>query len=295
MILSTATNKLRKKGFKRFFLAILSSLYQIPTIRSIIRLTIPKKEPAKWVFLVGCYNSGTTITNKILSFHPDIQASIFGREGVHYTSHLPKPDDLGWARMWIKCEDYMNIDPDDELRAEKVKKDWRILWRGKEVVFIEKSITNITRMKWFDRHFKNSYFIGMTRNGYCVTEGIVRRAQPTHAPANLEHQGLYPIEWGSKQWVNANQHLLDGRSSVKNYMEFSYEDFTDNPIPILEGLWKFLDLPSPDMTFDNGLLKINEQQISLKNMNQYSLDRLGEEDKDKVSQTIEPMMKELGY
>lgn len=295
MNLSKIINKLQEKGFKRAFLAILSRLYQKPIIRRIIRLFIPTKEPAKWLFLVGCYNSGTSITHKILSFHPDIQASILGREGVHYTSHLPKPDDLGWARMWIKCHDYMHIDEDDNLRAEQVKKDWRMLWQGKESVFIEKSITNITRMKWFDHHFKDSYFIGMTRNGFCVSEGIVRRAQPTHAPAILEHKGLYPIEWGAKQWVEANQSLLEGRTGVKNYMDFSYESFTANPIPILEEIWKFLNLTSPDMAFHDGILKINDKMINLINMNQVSLDRLREEDKEKISQTIDPMMKELGY
>ncbi len=295
MNLSRIVTKLREKGFKRFFLSILSSLYQKPVIRNITRLIAPPRKPEKWVFLVGCYNSGTTITQKILSLHPDIQASIFGREGVHYTSNLPKPDDLGWARMWIKCKDHMHIDEDDNFRAEQVKKDWRILWRGKEPIFIEKSITNITRMKWFDHHFKNSYFIGMTRNGYCVSEGIVRRAQPTHAPAIFEHQGPYPIEWGAMQWVEANQRLLDGRTDVKNYMEFSYESFTANPIPILEAIWKFLDLPSPEMTFSKGILKISDLSVSLKNMNDKSLANLGEEQKEKISPVIEPMMDKLGY
>ena len=295
MKLLTSIIKLRKIGIKRTSLAILSILYQKPFLRALVRLTVPAKEPEKWIFLVGCYNSGTTITHKILSLHPDIQASILGREGVHYTSHLPKPDDLGWHRMWIKCSDYMHINTDDKIRAEKVKKDWRLLWRGGNSTFIEKSITNITRMKWFERHFVNSYFIGMTRNGYCVSEGIVRRALPSHPPATLEHQGCYPIEWAANQWVEANKYLLDAKVQLEKYTQFSYEDFTENPIPILENIWTFLNLSSPEMFFENGILKINQHSVNLKNMNTKSLEKLDTNDKTRISVIIDPMMKKLGY
>jgi hypothetical protein len=195
--------------------------------------------------------------------------------------------------MWIKCNDYMCVDEEDNYRAEQVKKDWRMLWRGKETIFIEKSITNITRMKWLNNNFKNSYFIGMTRNGYCVSEGIVRRAQTTKPPATLEHQGQYPIEWGAKQWVEANQCLIDGRGAVDNYLGFSYEAFTADPIPILNEIWKYLDLPAPEMSFSKGILEVNNFTVKLKNMNNNSLSNLEEENINLISPIIDPMMDEL--
>ena len=62
---------------------------------------VPK--PQKWVFIVGCYNSGTTLLADLMGNHPDISA--LPVEGVRLSDVWPLPETYAWNRMWMKCID----------------------------------------------------------------------------------------------------------------------------------------------------------------------------------------------
>lgn len=47
----------------------------------------------KWVFIMGCNNSGTSLLHYILGSHPDIAS--LPREGQFLTAVLPQPDHYG--------------------------------------------------------------------------------------------------------------------------------------------------------------------------------------------------------
>ena len=55
-------------------------------------------QPDRWIFIIGCNNSGTTLLKSILTKHPLIAG--FTREGVYLTDRLPFPEQFGWPRMW---------------------------------------------------------------------------------------------------------------------------------------------------------------------------------------------------
>ena len=61
------------------------------------KLTGRSLAPDRWVFVVGCYNSGTTLLANLLEAHPAING--LAREGVELTDALRRPELAGWPRM----------------------------------------------------------------------------------------------------------------------------------------------------------------------------------------------------
>ena len=131
--------------------------------------------PAKWIFILGCYNSGTTLLDQILAQH--LQVSGLNDEGVMLTNKLPRPEDFGWRRMWVKCENEMGISGDKSRISAEIKRHWSHFYDGRKDAFLEKSISNTPRAVFFNDYFKPAYFIHIVRNGYAVVEGIKRKAK----------------------------------------------------------------------------------------------------------------------
>lgn len=249
--------------------------------------------PEKIVFLIGCYNSGTTITKDILGVHRDIRS--LPREGARLASELPRPEDLGWTRMWVGCRGHMNMPENDgDKVADAILRDWMPWWRGDGPVFLEKSITNVTRMKWLDRHFKNAYFIGVVRNGYCAIEGIRRRARPK-GQARAVVGDAYPLEMIAEQWVEANRQMLEGAEDVARYMQIDYETLVDDPVGTLTKIWEFLGIDIPDCSFADGTLRVNESRFPIASRNRESLSRLSASDMERINPIICEVQRHLGY
>ena len=272
----------------------LGNLYTYSAVRKLSAILIAIRKPKKWVFLIGCYNSGTTICRDILGAHPDISA--LPREGVRFTSHLPRPEDKGWNRMWICCPEYMQmpIQSQNQIAAQIIK-DWSPWWSKKTEVFLEKSITNITRMKWLDDNFDNAYFIGITRNAYPVIEGIRRRAAPKGNAINALGSYQYPLSLIAKQWVDANTRLLKGRVAINKYYEIKYEDLVSNPLDTLNRIWNFLEVSPIDTSFESNILNIGKRKFKLINMNGVSLERISKKDVEIINPVIKHMQEKLGY
>jgi hypothetical protein len=252
------------------------------------------RKPQKWIFVVGCYNSGTTITQEILAAHPDVRTLPW--EGSLITSVLPDPEDQGWTRMWIKCPEYMEMPEQVESnQVDQLLRDWAPWWGKGGEAFLEKSITNTTRMEWLDNALTPAYFIGMTRNGYCVSEGIRRKATPRPWIAK-DFGKEYPLEMTARQWVAANQRLRNSAGKVERYHGIRYEDLMDDPIEKLKAIWSFLDLSIPDMEFDGENLTIEGRVIKISSaMNAKSISRLSAEELSQITPVIAELQSELGY
>lgn len=78
---------------KRTYRYYLSRIYrEVPLFLNISEKIGHDLTPKKWVFIVGCYNSGTTLLNQILSCHPDILT--LPDEGAFLTRRVPTPEGL---------------------------------------------------------------------------------------------------------------------------------------------------------------------------------------------------------
>ncbi len=250
-------------------------------------------KPKRWVFVLGCYNSGTTLLDHLLGQHPEI--SNLPSEGVDLTRGLPAPEAFGWPRLWYKCHEEIEVAfqlscPD----PQRITKDWSFWFDRKAPVVVEKSIANSLRIEWLNRNFNNPLFIWIVRNGYCVAEGIRRRsALSASIPAEYHGQG-YPIGWCAQQWIENNRLIESKISTMKNVVRLSYEDLVSNPEKSLLNIYSHLPLADPSVpkmeafTFHGTTMK-------LRNMNPDSLSRLEGVDISRINGIAEEWLRHYGY
>lgn len=259
-------------------------------VRRMVRPVAPRRVPARWAFLVGCYNSGTTIFKDLISAHPEIRT--LPVEGARLTSVLPMPENFGWNQMWTRCEEHM-IPQTGPEGAERIIQDWSPWWGRRGMVFLEKSIANTARIPWLDANFDDACFIGLTRDGYCVSEGIRRRARPQGTAENAVLR--YPLSTCAGQWVAANEKLLQASKKTARFKLTSYERLVESPAEVLTEVWKFLGLdPAPVLEHD-GAVEIRGKRFPLRDMNSESRSRLSPGDIEELAQVLAPMQTRLGY
>ena len=173
------------------------TLYKKAWVRRLVRGFYKETKPQKWLFLVGCYNSGTTILRDILEAHPQVSSLPF--EGVKLTDAFPNLEEGGWPRMMYRHRDLW--DQISENAGERARRDWAPWWRKDASVYLEKSIDHSTRIRWLDKNFTNAYFLSITRNGLSVIEGISRRAKPYGSARYELKSDTYPYDMIADQWV----------------------------------------------------------------------------------------------
>lgn len=258
--------------------------YRKKVIREIWHWFHGPKYPKKWVFILGCYNSGTTLLQRLLGSHPNI--SILPREGVIFTSELPRPEEYGWTRMWAMCQEKIVFEPKKERgKTRKIIEDWSPFFNANCDVFLEKSISNLPRAEWFNINFENAYFVGIRRNPYAVAEGIRRRARPT-APVTKNYPEYYPINFAARQWLVANMMLMEQAAKIERYKICKYEAIVKDPASELRDIFDFLDEDPPQIDFTNNLLTIDTYSESIQNMNSSSINRLSDIDIKEINSEI---------
>jgi len=275
------------------FLRLKKKLVQSTLVLDLLGLVGKELQPDKWVFILGCYNSGTTLLNKILSTHPEIGG--LPAEGIALTNHLVYPELFGWPRMWSECYDAMlkRNATLTEKDAKKIKKQWSHWYESDKSVLVEKSISDVTRIPFIQDNFTPAYFIIVRRNGYAVAEGIRRRAD-LQKWGNTVYEKSYPISLCAKQWLNTYKVIEEYKSNL-NYLELSYEEFTSEPQKVLNQITCFLDI-SP---FNDGILerKWSFQEITggIKNLNGRSLKNLSEKEKQMIHDEAGDLLKRWDY
>jgi hypothetical protein len=256
-------------------------------------LTGKPLNPEKWVFVVGCYNSGTTLLANLLEAHPAING--LAREGVELTDALRRPELAGWPRMWSQCEDWVNLRPDEATneRAVRIKRQWSHHTKDSGLI-IEKSIANMTRLEFLAEHFQPAYFIHIVRNGYAVSEGIMRRSHPQDWD-RTEFGETYPPGLCAGQWQRSYERFQECRDRLPNVLELSYESLTEEPAEYLAAIADFLQIDA----FDPGLIEqewsFREINSSIQNMNAKSISRLSEDEVDAIEETAGALLEQLGY
>ncbi|MBI6117342.1 sulfotransferase family protein [Salegentibacter maritimus] len=247
----------------------------------------------KWIFISGCYNSGTTLLDQILATHPEISG--LPDEGVMLTDKLVRPEDFNWRRMWSECEDDIKeLAPFDEKDANRIKKHWSHFYDFKKDFFIEKSISNQIRLKFFDTNFLPSWFIHIVRNGYAVAEGIHRKAEVMEEN-EYYNLGSYPYSLCAKQWVRSLEVFEKEQKRLQNVITISYEELAENPSKTINTILDKIGLERfADDYFDKSF-NIHEKQSKIRNMNASSFNRLKKEDYKAINEIAKETMLNYGY
>lgn len=245
-------------------------------------------KPEKWVFLVGCYNSGTTLLSELLSRHPSISA--LPTEGHFITDQFVKDYDVGLPRMWVGNEKLFRLNElDAGPDAGRIKREWAMRLDLSKPVLLEKSPPNSARTRWLQKNFENAHFIAIVRNGYAVAEGISRKGDPKHLGYD------WPIEDSIWQWRRGNEILFDDAKHLKHFHQIKYEDLASDPLLVLNEITRFLgieDFPS----FEPGkAFQIHEREEAVQDMNSDSISQLSQEQIAKINTIAGQMMKDFGY
>jgi hypothetical protein len=245
-----------------------------------------------WVFIIGCYNSGTTLLEQILSLHPAIAS--LNEEGVMLTDALPRPEDYGWRRMWLGCESKIIIDPAHELRtAARIKRHWSHFYPARRYL-MEKSISNTPRALFFERNFQPVYFIHLVRNGYAVAEGIMRKAKVMggNPYAGQQH---YPIEMCAGQWKRSMEVVEEAKPKLRHFLEVRYEDLTEKPLETMSVITSFLGLEALSKEMITRSFSVHEKNEPILNMNERSLARLSAAEIKKINEVAHHYLVRYGY
>lgn len=249
----------------------------------------PIPTPQKWIFVVGCYNSGTTLLSEILATHNMIGS--LPTEGHFLTDQFPSEYDLGISRMWMVREDlYRLTEKDAGPDTVRLKKEWgmRMNDRSKPVL-LEKSPQNGSRTRWLQKHFANAYFIAMIRNGYAVAEGISRKAKPEC------QMGKWPINTCAEQWRISNEVLQEDSAYLKHFMWVRYEDFTTDPGRELGKILKFIGVDQHVNIDVEKQWSVHERSESIRNMNDESISRLSAYEIQAINSIAGKCLSAFGY
>ena len=273
------------------------ALHQIRQTRAVQNILTPfghSLRPKRWIFVIGCYNSGTTLLANMLTAHPEISG--LPTEGVALTDALPRPEEFGWVRMWSQCYSKMRLEPGPGMadRAERIKRQWSLWYKKNAPNLLEKSIANAIRMPFLQEHFQPAYFIYIVRNGYAVAEGIRRKAEPRRWRNNMYKDG-YPIDICANQWKVTDEVVSCDRQNILRFLQIYYEDLTANPKAVMEQITAFLGLSSldSDLLFDKW--KVHGRKFNIQNMNNKSLAGLTCEDKQKIQEKAQNVLSKYGY
>ncbi len=259
-----------------------ASLYLHYKLRSIGWLIKYEPKPEKWIFIVGCYNSGTTLLHRVLEQHPLVGS--MPNEGQFFNTVLTSGAAHNLRRLWAIKPELFYLDENSKgINVNKLKRQWAWMYNdARKPLLVEKTILNAARTRWLQQNFPNSYFICLFRNGYAVAEGIHRKEN-------------HPMEQCIKQWTVSNEILLRDMKHLKNKMMLRYEDFTAEPSKYLDAVAKFLEVePFPQQVLYNEF-KIHKEEGKISNRNDKSLKSLSEEDLELIRNIGGELLKKLGY
>ena len=254
-----------------------------------IRIALtPVPKNRKWVFLVGCYNSGTTLLSELLGLHPSISA--LPTEGHFITDQFVQDYMIGLPRMWVLREDIFCLtEHDDGPDPVRIKKEWGMRLNLRKPVLLEKSPPNTAKTRWLQKHFENACFIGIVRNGYAVAEGIHRKADPGHL------RDGWPIDLCAWQWQRSNEILKRDSKFLRRFLWIKYEDLVANVPDTLKTILDFIGLDDMPADLAERPWKIHERDEQVRDMNDESIARLSQEQLDTISSVAGNMLDEFGY
>lgn len=257
-------------------------IFRVPAARRLGRFATETSTHDRWLFVIGCYDSGTTLFHELLAQHPAI-ASLPG-EGVFITGELHAPEEFGSVRLIYPVEDKIQA-ADSTADVGRLREEWGIFLSNDRDVALEKSISNLARLNWLAESFPNSKFVSLVRDGRAVSEGIRRRAG-AGAYDLPDGKSEHSIGECARQWVYALDQVSDFKTQLdpSRFMQTSYEAFCAAPDEVLAEVFRFAELDPYSVALPD-----------ISNRNAKSIERLSAKDLHEFFSLAGEHMHELGY
>lgn len=242
----------------------------------------------KWVFIVGCYNSGTTLLETLLRQHPEIAG--LPDEGQFLTDFVT-PLSVGLPRLWAQNEDLFRFPPESHPElAKQAMADWSAkLDRPQAPIALEISPTNTARTRWLQQHFPNTFFIYILRNGFAVALGIRDKV--------AEKAGARPrlLEMAAHQWSRSAEVFLEDAPELEHVLEIHYEDLVEMPHQVISRILQCLGVhPLPPEVFERRY-RIHGVTSAIMNQNQHRLVQMTREEYDCIRAEAKSILEYHGY
>jgi hypothetical protein len=227
----------------------------------------------RWIFIVGCNNSGTTLMHDVLAATGKF--SFMPHEGQRYTDVLMRAQKRAYERVWSEYVGELRLDERHPTRdVPRLLFDWLgELDTPVKPMILEKTTANAVRMRWLERAFPGAAFVGIVRNGFAVVEGIKRKGSKT-------------VARGARHWKLVNEMMLDDAQLVKRFLLVRYEDFVAAPQATLSKIAEFLGIR---------LDHIEATGRSIQNMNAQSISRLHNSEIRTIAREAGDCLVQLGY
>lgn len=242
----------------------------------------------KPIFIFGCCNSGTSILWQALRAHPDVSGpEIEGQDLEELPDsmkhHLGKATFRLWAHPKFKLAYYKTEqDYDEEDRMRILAAYQKHTLPGKRL--ITKSPADTLRARLIQAYFPDAYFIAIVRNGYAVSEGIVRKRK--HDPERPQFRGMFTtIDEAAEQWFRANIVITSHQKFLERYKIITYEDLVEHPQEALCSVLGFCGLDCKGFPMPQFSAGHNQDQIS----------RLSYYDIETITRIAQPMLIHYGY
>jgi hypothetical protein len=281
---------------KRFTTRVFGILMELKFLRFFFSKFRSNQFPDSWIIILSNYNSGSTLLRNILASTSEI--SYLPNESVIYTSTIKRPDEeFGWQRNWIFCEKELRVDPNDYEKFKQYKRDISpvIIPKENAKYLLEKSISNVLRIAWFEKQCKNVKFVAIFRDPVASCEGMLRKAKPVGVALEKGGKKAYTIKDVALQYKLANEEIMRMSSQVRNIHMLKYEELCANPKETLRGLFEYLQLEENEFECFGQNVRVNGYNFELKDMNAKSYSKLHRDQIDEIKDINSDIIRRLGY
>lgn len=204
---------------------------------------------SKAVVLSGFQRGGTGIVWNILQSHPQLCSPILETGEVLFGAHMRRAPTrilkriftekhlidtpvignilFSIADLWLYGAKMRNLNH----HQNGTKSDGVLYTRDeiKKCALCMKSVNeDIYLNDIFNKYYKESYYIGLMRNGYALCNGWMRRG--------------YSAEQVGKVYNTIGKYMIETSEKNPNFTIVKFEDAIDNPFGIAEDLFRFANL-----------------------------------------------------
>lgn len=214
----------------------------------------------KHIFIIGLHRSGTTLLADCLKQHPDVSGfenTGFPKdEGQFLQTVFPiaatygGPGKFGFDNRTHLSESSLLLSAENN---QKLHDEWNVHWDLTKEYLLEKSPPNITKTRFLQKIFPNSYFILIQRHPIAVSYAT-KKWSHTSIEALLSH------------WLVCHNIFLNDKKFLKNAHIVKYENLVKNPSREMNDIYSFTGLKSIDNTklhYINIQKNINEKYFTI--------------------------------
>jgi hypothetical protein len=196
--------------------------------------------PQRFVFVGGLHRSGTTLIARHLASHSAVSGfrntGVIEDEGQFLQSLWPLESELGGAGRF-SFDPRAHMTEDSHLNSPQAAKtllaEWSRHWDMSKPVLVEKTPSNLLRMRLLARFFDESYFVVVTRHPVAACLATLKWTEGN----------LFSL---IAHWVHCYRTARSDSAFLPRCLWVTYEDLVRDPRQMLARIWQFAGLDAEE-------------------------------------------------